>query len=436
MIGTGVFSSLFFQVGGLPSGSAILILWLCGGLVALCGALCYAELAGLFPRSGGEYEYLSKIYHPALGFAAGICSLIVGFAAPMAGAALNLGNYFAPVLGVAKDAPECKYIALAGVALVTGIQLLGVRAGGIFQNIATILKIALILLFITLPFILPEAPVSTVSFDWDENTWGLITSGAFFSSLAMLYYAYSGWNASIYIASNLENPKKNLPLSILLGTVSVTILYLALNFVFLYVCNLDEISAGGPSLGNTVAAKLFGTNVIGSFKIVDIFSVLFSIALIATLNSGMITSPRVAETLGEDYPIFQVFTKELPNGSPYIAVITMGVLTSIFTVFSSIKSILDFVGFSLAIFGSLVVIGLLIMRFRTPNADRPFKTWGYPITPIVFLVINGAMMYYTIQFMHEGSAMPLFASIYIILLGVGLHPWVQLLQTKYNKNSQ
>ncbi len=433
MIGTGVFASLFFQVESLPSGSAIMLLWLAGGLVALCGGLSYAELSGFFPRSGGEYEYLTKIYHPALGFSAGVCTLVVGFAAPLAGTALNLGNYFAPILGLSPDTIGTKVVAVLSILLITVIQLFGVDMSAKFQNISTIFKIGLILVLIVVPFCGFHYVESNVSFEVNQETIRLATSGSFFSCLALLYYAYTGWNTSVYIASDVDDPKRTLPLSILIGIAVVVTVYMLLNYAFLRVCSYEEILAGGSSIGNTMISKIFGDSTIGWLKITDLFSFLMSLALLATLSSFMLASPRVAEIFGKDYPVFRVLTKGSDNGAPYVSVIAMGVMAILFTMFSNLRSILDYVGFSLSIFASLAVFGLYIMRWRKPETERPFKAWGYPVTPFIFIAINMAAIYYSVQTMYGGNFLygfhpdgsldlsPLSASFISIVLSTGLY---------------
>jgi basic amino acid/polyamine antiporter, APA family len=417
-------------VDSLPSGSALLILWLIGGVVALTGGLCYAELTGMFPRSGGEYEYITRLYHPALGFSTGVCTLIVGFAAPMAGSALNLGNYFAPILGLQQDSPPTKWLGVGAVLLVTLVQLLGVRVGSLFQNFSTGFKLALIGVFMALPLVLPHEP-SSVSFAVTAETGRQVFSGAFFSCLALLYFSYVGWNSSVYISSDIENPKRNLPLSILIGIALVTTVYLLLNFTFLHVCSLDEIRAGGSSIGNTVIYKLFGEGKWAGIRVLDWFSALMSLALLATLNGYAITASRVAEVMGKDYALFKVLSRTWRNGAPWLAALVMGVVTIALTLLSDFKSLLDFVGFSLAIFSSLAVFGIYLMRWKHPDMERPFKTWGYPVTPAIFIAINLAMIYYSVEVLYSGdfwysqdadtgriSISPLSASVLVILAGI------------------
>jgi APA family basic amino acid/polyamine antiporter len=424
MIGTGVFAALYFQAEALTSGFAVLALWATGGLAALAGGLCYAELSGRYPRSGGEYEYLTRLYHPALGFGAGVCTLAVGFAAPMAGSALNLGNYLAPLLGAAPDSPPARAVAALSVLLAILVQLPGLRSSGRFQDFSTLFKLGLILLLAALPF-LPGAPRSEVSFAPDAEARAQIGSGGFFSSLALLYFAYTGWNASVYLSSEVERPQRTLPLSILTGIAIVSLLYLLLNYAFLRVCSIEEIRAGGSSVGNTYIYKLFGEAQLGGLRLSHLFSLLMSLALLATINAYMVAAPRVAEVMGKDYPLFRWLGHRSARGTPYVAVWAVGGLTLLFTLASDLRSLLDYVGFALSIFASLAVFGL----YLRPPVPGGFRAWGYPLTPLLFIGINAAAVYYSIEILYGGNFLyapgggisPLAASVLSIALSVGAY---------------
>ncbi len=290
MIGTGVFTSLGYQVGPLPSGFAILSLWALGGLVALCGAFTYAEIAASFKKSGGEYYYLSQLFHPAVGFAAGWISLLVGFAGAISAVAIAIGEYAHELLGI-----PVKIIAVAAIVLVSSIHWFGVKTGGIAQNILTSLKLTLIAVFCVAPFFVSGISFSNISFLPQSGDGVLIFSSGFFNALVYVVYAYSGWNAAAYIAGNLEKPEKNLPRSLIIGTLVVMLVYLLLNGTFLFVSGFSELEAKND-IGNVVAFKLFGSTV-GS-----VFAGLFSTALLSTLSAMTIAGPRVLEAMGEDYP--------------------------------------------------------------------------------------------------------------------------------------
>jgi len=235
MIGTGVFTSLGFQVEIIKSVFPLLMLWIVGGVIALCGAVTYAELGAVLPRSGGEYHILSRIYHPALGFLAGWVSATVGFAAPAALAAMALASYLSRVF---PELPQ-NHVAALSVLLFALIHGYSVRVGSFFQNFFTILKILLILVFIIAAFSLENhQPITVLPKTGD---WRALFSGAFAVSLVYVSYAYTGWNSSIYIVDEIKRPRFNLPRSLLLGTFIVMVLYVLLNFVFLYTVPMQVL---------------------------------------------------------------------------------------------------------------------------------------------------------------------------------------------------
>lgn len=384
MIGTGVFTSLGYQVGSIPSGFAILFLWLVGGVISLCGAFCYAEIATSLKKSGGEYLFLSKLFHPALGFLSGWISLLVGFAGAISAVAIAIGEYSNDLLGL-----PVRMVAIVAIVIISAIHLLGVKTGGIAQNILTGLKLFLIAFFCIAPFFM-SGEGSGISFMPKNSDWDLIMSNGWAISLAFVLYAYSGWNASAYIAGNLENPEKNLPRSLVIGTLVVTLVYLALNAMFLYVSTFDELNMQND-IGNVVAVKLFGSTT-GL-----VFSGLFSFALLSTLSAMTIAGPRVAEAMGEDYPLLKSLTKKNRNEMPHIAIIAQGAWSIVLVLLSNFKEIIQYISLSLSWFTILTVIGLFILRRRTPKSEREFSTPLYPLTPIVFLVATGWFIYFMTQ---------------------------------------
>ena len=381
MIGTGVFTSLGYQVGPIPSGFAILLLWLVGGVISLCGAFCYAEIATSLKKSGGEYLFLSKLFHPALGFLSGWISLLVGFAGAISAVAIAIGEYSNDLLGL-----PVQLVAIFSIIIISAVHLFGVKTGGIAQNILTGLKLFLIAFFCIAPLFMSNEG-SGISFTPQAGDWDLITSMGWAISLAFVLYAYSGWNASAYIAGNLENPAKNLPRSLVIGTLIVTVIYLALNAMFLSSASLSELE-NQNDIGNVVAVKLFG-NTTGL-----VFSGLFSFALLSTLSAMTIAGPRVAEAMGEDYPLLKPLTKKNKYEMPHIAIILQGVWSIVLVMLSDFKEIIQYISLSLSWFTILSVIGLFILRRRTPKSERAFSTPLYPVTPIVFLLATGWFIYF------------------------------------------
>jgi APA family basic amino acid/polyamine antiporter len=381
MIGIGVFTSLGFQVSAIPSGFAIIMLWVVGGLAALAGALAYAELATAFPRSGGEYNFLSRIYSPALGFMAGWISATVGFAAPVALAAMAFGEYFA---GVFPGAPVMA-VGLAAAWGVTLIHLSGVRHGARFQNVATAIKVALIAIFIVVGF--SVADPQPISFLPQAGDLAHLTSAPFAVSLVFVMYSYSGWNAATYIAGDVREPGRTLPRAMLIATLVVIILYVALNVVFLYSTPISAL-AGQLNVGQIAGEHIFGAT--GG----RIVAALICIGLISAISAMMWIGPRVTVAMGEDFPLLRIFSSRSKSGVPATAILFQIAVVTLLLMTQSFEAVLDFIQFSLTLCSFLAVAGVIVLRQTRPDLPRPYRVWGYPLTPLVFLGVTGFMMYY------------------------------------------
>src|SRR5579862_6151626 len=251
MVGSGVFTSLGFQVGDIKSGFALLLLWIVGGIAAICGAFCYAELAAMFPRSSGEYNFLRRIFHPAFGFVAGWLSATVGFAAPIALAAMAFGVYFKAVV---PNAPPL-LLGLGLTWVLALVHLCGVHIAGAFHNAWTIFKLALIVIFIIAGFAFGDA--QPISFAPHAGALPAVMSAPFAISLVFVMYSYSGWNAATYIAGEVQNPARNLPRALLIGTAIVIMLYVGLNAVMLATTPLPEL-AGQLDVAMVAGRHIFG----------------------------------------------------------------------------------------------------------------------------------------------------------------------------------
>jgi basic amino acid/polyamine antiporter, APA family len=379
MIGIGVFTSLGFQVKDLPSGFTLLMLWVVGGVVALCGALSYAELATAFPRSGGEYNFLSRIYHRAIGFIAGWVSATVGFTAPTALAAMAFGSYFA---GVVPGVPPLA-LALALVWSIALVHLRGTDRASTFQNVSTFIKVALIVVFIVAAFLLGTP--SPISFAPAAEDVGHIASPAFAVSLAFVMYSYAGWNAVTYIAGEVRDPQRTLPYSVIVAVVTVTVLYVGLNAVFLYSTPVGELA------GQIDVAVISGHHIFGDTG-GRIVGALICIGLVSTVSAMMWIGPRVIMVMGEDFPLLSPFARRTPGGVPTLAVLLQLVVVTVLLLTQGFESILEFIQFSLTVSSFLTVLGVIVLRFTQPELPRPYRVWGYPLTPLVFLAVSLFMM--------------------------------------------
>jgi APA family basic amino acid/polyamine antiporter len=383
MIGTGVFGSLGFQVMGIPSGFPILFLWLLGGIVSLCGAVCYAELASIFPKSGGEYHLLSKTWNPFIGFLAGWLSVTVGFAAPVAANAVLLGEYMHKITG-------CNALWF-GIPVVLGVTLIHLgKLGniGIFQSGFTYAKVVLIIVLGFLAFVLGTA--QPVSFLPKAGDGDLIASKSFATSLVYVLYAYTGWNAATYMMDEVKRPEKTVPLALLAGTTLVTVLYVFINAAFLYSTPIEKMS-GQPQVGLIAAESFLGTK--GGI----IMGILISFGLISTVSSMTWAGPRVTAAIGRDHRRFQSLGRLNRNGVPALAVILQALIVLVLVISATFDQLIVYVQALLTICALMVVAAVVFLRIKRPDLARPYKAWGFPVTPIVFGGVSLYMLWFQVQ---------------------------------------
>ncbi len=381
MIGTGVFTSLGFQLLDIRSGFVLLLLWAVGGLVALCGAMTYAELGAALPRSGGEYNFLSRIFHPVAGFVSGWVSATIGFAAPTALAAMTFSAYATHSWANEPDAWVEKAIAIGLVIILTFVHTSSRRNSGGLQSFFTVMKIAAIVVFCVLALMFVDLP-QPVAFLPTAGDTALITSAAFAVALIYVSYAYSGWNAATYLSSELEDPQRNLPRILFIGTALVTLLYIALNYVFLRVAPMDAMS-GQLEVGFIAAEFAFGERG-GQFA-----GLALATLLISTVSAMTLAGPRVLQVIGEDFAPLRRLATTNADGLPYVAITTQSVLTIVFILTGSFESILVFAGFTLALNSFVTVAGIFWLRYSQPDLPRPYRTFAYPVTPIIYLLLMG-----------------------------------------------
>jgi len=381
MIGTGVFTSLGFQLLDIRSGFVLLLLWAVGGLVALCGAMTYAELGAALPRSGGEYNFLSRIFHPVAGFVSGWVSATIGFAAPTALAAMTFSAYATHSWANEPDAWVEKAIAIGLVIILTFVHTSSRRNSGGLQSFFTVMKIAAIVVFCVLALMFVDLP-QPVAFLPTAGDTALITSAAFAVALIYVSYAYSGWNAATYLSSELEDPQRNLPRILFIGTALVTLLYIALNYVFLRVAPMDAMS-GQLEVGFIAAEFAFGERG-GQFA-----GLALATLLISTVSAMTLAGPRVLQVIGEDFAPLRRLATTNADDLPYVAITTQSVLTIVFILTGSFESILVFAGFTLALNSFVTVAGIFWLRYSQPDLPRPYRTFAYPVTPIIYLLLMG-----------------------------------------------
>ena len=404
MIGTGVFTSLGFQLNDLQSIFPLLMLWVIGGFIALFGALAYSELATALPRSGGEYHLLSQSIHPSLGFAGGMVSATVGFSAPAVLAAMALGKYLSAVIPIL----DATIVATVSVIIFHLIHGQSIKIGTFIQDSTTLIKIGLIVLFIIMGLINPNP--QDISILPQVGDIKLLFSSGFAISLVWVSYAYTGWNSSVYIAGEIVDPKVNIPKSLLLSTAIVMLLYLLLNYVFLYSTPIslmtNELEVGyiaGINIFGDVGAKIVGLGI--------------SILLISTVSSYIFIGPRIMQVMGEDHGYLHFLSKKNDQGIPTVAFSVQLIICMIFILSSSFEQVLLYTGISLIISTTMTVLGLFVLRMRKPKLDRPYKVWGYPFTPAIFIILNIWILFYTFKTQPFESLI----GFGIVIISIGLY---------------
>lgn len=362
---------------------------------------------------GGEYHFLSKVYHPSVGFLAGWVSATVGFAAPVALAAMAFGKYLSGVIpglpalgfGAAASLPPQTWLALLITGIVTLLLLHDVKMGSIFQDGATFLKIALIVVMIGAGALISK--VQPVSFLPAAGDGKLITSGPFAVSLVYVMYAYSGWNASTYLAGELKNPSRTIPLSVGIGTGVVMLFYLLVNAVFLRSTPMGEM-AGNVEVGLIAGDYLFGQA--GG----KVMAALICAGLVSSVSAMMWIGPRVTMAMGEDFPALQWLGRKTKTGIPAVATLTQCAIVMALLLTSSFEKVLTYVQFALQVCSFLTVLGVIVLRQTQPDLPRPYKAWGYPVTPIIFLSLSAWML------VHIWRSNPVESLLGLGTLGLGL----------------
>ena len=404
MIGTGVFASMGFQVEVLPSPFLIVVLWFLGGLIALCGALSYAELAAALPRSGGEYNFLTRIYHPAVGFMGGFVSVMVGFAAPIAAASMISGAYLAAALpGV--PAYGASFVVALGLA---AMHALTVSASGRFQVVITALKIGLIVAFLVLGIWKGREPEQ----GWGPRTgdWSAMLSAPFAISLMYVMYSYTGWNAAAYIMNEVRRPEWTVPRALLVATVLVTFLYVGLNAVFLASAPMSSF-VGKPEVGEIAARHLIGEA--GG----RIMAGLIGFGLVSAISAMTWAGPRVAQTIGQDFPTLGFLARTTAGGVPRRALALQTSIVVILLATGTFETIIAYAFVAILTCSFLAVLGVFVLRVRRPDLPRPFRCWGYPLTPAVFLLLNGFTLIHTFR----EKPLESLAGLATLAVGIGLY---------------
>jgi APA family basic amino acid/polyamine antiporter len=350
--------------------------------MALCGALAYGELGAALPRSGGEYHLVSELYHPSLGFIVGWITATLGFAGPIALSAIAFGDYTTAVF----PSLSSTHLAAGIVVVCSAIHGTSITWGSRFQNAVTGLKVLIILAFVAAAAIW-ATPSHSIEMIPDGEALSEVVSSGFAVSLVFVTYAFAGWNSAIYIVGEIRNPSRNMPLSLVGGTALVTVLYVLLTLVFLYTVPASEM-AGEVEVGYLSGRVIFGD--VGG----QVMSIFIALILVSSVSAMVYLGPRVTQAMGEDTRALRWLATTNDQGVPVNSVLFQLALALGFIYTSTFEQVLIYAGFTLTLSMMLTVAGVFVLRWNRPEVDRPYTTWGYPATPLIFLALNTWVLLY------------------------------------------
>jgi APA family basic amino acid/polyamine antiporter len=363
----------------------VLAIWAASGVLALCGAAAYAELGAMMPRAGGEYVYLTRAFHPAIGFMAGWLALLVGFAAPTAAGALAFGRYLHAALPALPEQPA----AFALIAALTAAHMAHVRFGALVQTAVTVLVLALIATFVAGAGVTGHGAMANLASSVPA-TGAATRAGGIALALVYVGYAYFGWNSIAYVAGEVRDPGRTLPLALVAGTGLVAVLYLALNFVFLWAAPASAL-AGRIEVAHVAAAALFGG------RAAAMLSVLVAVAVAGCVGAMLMAGPRILVAMSEDGVFLRALARRSAGGAPTAAVALQGVLAAAIAFGVPFDRILVYVGFTLNLTAGAAVAAVFVLRRRDPDAPRPHRALGWPASGVLFLALVTAMTVFAIR---------------------------------------
>jgi len=425
VIGAGIFTTPGFLARDMGSPLALLGIWVLGAILSFAGALSYSELGAAFPEAGGEYVYLREAYGPVWGYLSGWTSFFAGFTAPIAAACIGFSAYlshFSPHLSpenVLLTIPfgtwdwrlsSGQIVALLALWLLSLIHISGAQRGGKMQVVLTVGKTAAIVALIIFGLALGSG-------DWGHlrsAPQGLIPEQAFRNvpvSLIFVLYCFSGWNAAAYLAGEIRNPHRNIPLALLAGTVTVTILYIGLNTLFLYALPISEMS-GVLQIGEKASVALFGP------VATHLVAAVMALSILASASAMVLAGPRVYFAMASD----GLFPKKLAGvhaqyQSPASSILFQSAWTSVLILTGTFEQLIVYSGFVLVLFSALAVASVIVLRWRRPNLPLPFRVPLYPYTPLVFVAFSIWILLYTLQ----GRPLESLLGIATVLLGLPLY---------------
>jgi len=408
VIGSGIFMTSGFIAEYLPSPGLILLVWLVGGLFALFGALSFAELGAMFPQAGGQYIYIREAYGHWAGFffgwgffwfimCGGIATLAVGFA--------EFFGYFAPALstqtvifqvnifGWAYSLSAGQLVAIASIVILTGVNYFGIKSGSVVQNIFTFLRLgsvaAIVIFGLTMG---KKAGITNLDQLFAGGPGGVFSTLKLFGlALIAVLWTYDGWYAANCTAEEIKKPERNIPISLILGTLTVTVVYVVMNAVYILALPVEKMK-GVTRVGELASTQLFGTTA------TSVFSAAVTVSIFGCLSATIIYGPRVYLAMSEDKAFFRSMSHIHPRYHvPDKALLGQAVWSCLLCLTGTYQALYEYVVFALVIFFALTGFSVIVLRRKLPEKKRPYKAWGYPVVPVLFVLINIAIFLNTVM---------------------------------------
>ena len=397
VIGVGIFYVPIIVAAMVPQGVGMLLVWVIGGALAFAGAMAYAELASVRPKAGGEYVYLRDAYGPLAAFLTGWTSFVAGFSGAIAAGAIALADYVGRFVPAAASATPIfiipipwlplivsprAIVALVAIGALSLLHMRGLGPGSFVQNVLAGIKVSALVTFVALGFALGHGSVSHV-----VSHTALPVSGMLLA-LVPVMFCYSGWNAAAYVAEEVRDPGRNVPLALGLGTVAVVLIYVALNALYLYAIPISELAAlADGRLVDTVAERLFG------FTAGSLLAVFTIVSISASVSAMVIAGPRVYYAMARDGMFLpRAATVHAQFRTPASAIVAQAVWSGVLVLCGTLSQLVSYTGFAVVLFAGIAVVALFVLRRREPDAPRPFRAWGYPWAPAIFIVASAAMV--------------------------------------------
>ncbi len=396
VIGGGIFLTPAVIATIMGDAWSMIGVWLLGGAIAFAGAMAYAELAALRPQAGGEYVYLREAFGPVAAFLTGWTSFVAGFSGAIAASAVGFAFYLGRFLPAGADTtPLASWslgpigltvtpqalVAIALIVLLTFVHVRGVGPGRVVQNLLAAAKVTFLILLVLIGFSWGDGTLA--HFEAPHN----VATGGWLMALVPVMFSYAGWNAASYVAEEIRDPERFLPRSLALGTGAVVLLYVVLNVLYVYSLPVAELSGLKGSVMDVIAERLFGP------RAGDLMAVMTAVSIAASVSAMVIAGPRVYFAMARD-GIFVRRAAEIHKvyGTPYISIVAQSIWSILLVLSGSFGQLITYTGFSVVLFSGIAGVALFVLRRRNPDEPRPFRAWGYPVMPGLFVLASALIV--------------------------------------------